>query len=360
MSLHAVDDLGDALAATRAFLFPFDAGRWLRLAIVAFFVGGVGSNVPTSGFQTGGDVDPGPVDPGGPGTMPPELGGEAVTLIVAVVVALVAIGLLFGFVGSVMQFVLVRSLREEAVHVRRYFREHWRAGARLFGFQIGLGLLALAVIVVPILALVLTAGGLGAVGPGRAFGLVLLLLPLAFIVGVLFALIDGFTTFFVVPVMLLEGTGVLAAWGRFYRILRAEWKEYLAFTGLTFVLTLVVGIAVGFVVGIVALLVFGPLVLFGMAGVVSAGVFGPGGLGAASLPLLLALAGVGLLALLLVVAAAALVQVPVVTYFRYYALLVLGDTDADLDLIPERRRAVRAGSGGGGGPSDEGSGAESA
>jgi hypothetical protein len=59
-----------------------------------------------------------------------------------------------------------------------------------------------------------------------------------------------------------------------------------------------------------------------------------------------------------VVAVAALVQVPVVTYFRYYALLVLGDTDADLDLIPERRRAVRAGSGGG--PSGEGSGTESA
>lgn len=353
MSLHAVDDLGDAFAATRAFLFPFDAGRWLRLTLVAFFVGGVGGNVPTSGFQ----FDGGNVDPGVPGPVPPELGGDVVALIVAVVAALVALGLLLWFVGSVMQFVLVRSLREETVHVRRYFREHWRAGARLFGFRIGLGLLATAMIALPVLAFVFATGSLAAIGPGRAVGLVLLLVPLVFLVGILFALIEGFTTFFVVPVMLLEGTGVLAAWGRFYRTLRAEWKEYLAFAVLTFVLTLVVGIGVGFVVGIVALLVFGPLALVGFAGIASAGVFGPAGVGAVSLPVLVAVAVVGLLALLVVVFAAAMVQVPVVTYFRYYALLVLGDTDADLDLIPERRRAVRTGSGG---AADGESGAESA
>ena len=342
MSLHAVDDLGDALAAMRAFLFPFDAGRWLRLALVAFFVGGIGGNVPTTGFQFGGDG----VTPGDPGTVPPELGGDVMALILAVVAALVALGLVLGFVGSVMQFVLVRSLREEEVHVRRYFREYWRAGARLFGFRIGLGLLAVAVVALPVLALVFATGGLAAIGPEQAFGLVLLLVPLVFLVGTLFALVDGFTTFFVVPVMLLEGEGVLASWGRFYRTLRPEWKEYAVFTVLTFVLTLVVAAGVGFVVGIVALVVFGPLVLFGLAGVVSAGVFGPGGLTAVSLPVLLAVAAVGLLAFLLVMAAAALVQVPVVTYFRYYALLLLGDTDDDLDLIPERRRTVRAGSGG--------------
>lgn len=131
--------------------------------------------------------------------------------------------------------------------------------------------------------------------------------------------------------------------GRFYRTLRAEGKEYLAFTVLTFVLTLVVGIGVGFVVGILALLVFGPLVLVGFAGIVTAGA---STVGAVSFPVLVALAAVGLLTLLLVMAVAALVHVPIVTHFRYYALLVLGDTDTDLDLIPERRSSVRAGSGG--------------
>jgi hypothetical protein len=31
----------------------------------------------------------------------------------------------------------------------------------------------------------------------------------------------------------------------------------------------------------------------------------------------------------------------VLTYLRYYALLVLGDTNDTFDLIPERRAAVR-------------------
>jgi len=328
MALHAVNDLEDAFAATRAFLLPLDAGRWLRLAVVAFFVGGVGGNVPTSGTQFGGET----VDPGQIGTTPPDVTGRVLTLILLVGAVLAILGLLLGFVGSVMEFVLVRSLREEEVHVRRYFGEHWRAGARLFGFRIALTLLGGVLVALPILALVFGVVGSGGFdGPGRVLGLVLLLVPLAVLVGVVFSLVNGFTTFFVVPVMLLEGGGVLASWRRFSRTLRSEWREYLAFAVLTFVLTLILGTMVGFVVGIVALLVFGPLVLLGFVGVATAGVFGPGG-GAASLPILLALGVVGLL-----------------------ALLVLGDTDADLDLVSERRRTIRAGSGadstpGGSGP----------
>ena len=37
MSLYAVDAIDDALSATRSFLWPFDRGRWLRLALVVFF-----------------------------------------------------------------------------------------------------------------------------------------------------------------------------------------------------------------------------------------------------------------------------------------------------------------------------------
>jgi preprotein translocase subunit Sss1 len=339
MALHAVDDLEDAFAAARAFLLPFELGAWLRLALVAFFVGGIGS-LPTSGTQFGGQS----VDPGQVGTTPPDVTGQVLTLILLVGAVLAILGLLLGFVGSVMEFVFVRSLREEEVHVRRYFGEHWRAGARLFGFRLVLALLGGVLVALPILALVFGIAGSGGFdGPGRVLGLVLLLVPLAVLVGVVFSLVNGFTTFFVVPVMLLEGGGVLASWRRFSRTLRSEWKEYLAFAVLTFVLTLLLGSAVGFVVGIVALLVFGPLALFGPAGVVTAGALGPGG-GAASIPVLAGLVVVALLALLLVLFVAALVRVPVVTYLRYYALLVLGDTDADLDLVPERRRTIRAGS----------------
>jgi hypothetical protein len=332
MALHAVDDLEDAFAATRALLWPLDAGVWLRLAIIALFVGGVaGGNVPTTQFQTSTGEFPastGPVVPD----------GQLLGLIAAVVAFGLLLALLFGFVGSVMEFVLVASLRDETVHIRRYFREHWRAGARLFGFRLALALVGFLVAAVPILAVVFATGGFTAVeGPGAVLGLVLLLVPLLVLVGVGFSLVNGLTTFFVVPVMLLDRRGVLSAWRRFWRTLRAEWKEYLAFVALTFVLTLVAGVAIGFVVGLVAVVLFAPLVLVGVFGVIA------GEPSAAAIAVLVVL---GLLGGLLVLFAAALVRVPFLTYFRYYALMVLGDTDADLDLVPERRRTIRAGSGG--------------
>jgi len=339
MALHAVEDLEDAFAATRAFLLPFDAGRWLRLAVVAFFLGGVGSTVPTSGVEFGGESTP----PGGVEPALSDISGQVLSLLLLVGAVLLALGLAFAFVGSVMEFVLVASLLDEAVHVRRYFREHWRAGARLFGFRVVLVLLAAGLVAGPILALVFGTGGLAAVGPGRIFGLLLVLLVLLFLVGIVFSLVDGLTTFFVVPVMLREGRGVLAAWRRFYGTLRAAWTEYLVFVVLTFVLTVVAGTAVGFVVGVVAILVLAPLVVLGLAGGLAVSALGPGGIGAVPLPALLVVGVLGVVAFLIVASVAALVRVPVVTYLRYYALLVLGDTDGDLDLVPERRRAVRAG-----------------
>lgn len=351
MSLHAVDDLEEAFEATKAFLLPLRWGRWLRLAIVAFFVGGASGSFPTTATNFSFDEGSFPVD-GGPATLP-EL-NEVLGIALVVAAVLVALALLFGFLGSVMEFILIRSLREEAVHVRRYVGDHWRAGVRLFAFRLGLGLLTLALVAGPVLALLFATGGPGAIdGPGAVFGLALLAVPLALVFGTLFALINGFTTFFVVPTMLVEERSVLWAWRRFWGVLRAEWKEYLVFVVLTAVLTLVAGTAAGFVVGIVGLVLVGPVVVAGIASAVTG-----------SVALLAVVGAIGLVAGLAVLFVAVFVRVPVVTYFRYYALLVLGDTDTDLDAIPERRGRIRATDAGTGSDdrsaSDDASGAESA
>jgi hypothetical protein len=353
MALNAVDDLGEAFEATKAFLWPFDASRWLKLAVVVLFVGGVGGSFPTSGTNFSADAGDFPTDGA---TFPVDLGpvsiadgGDLLALVLLLAAVGILLALLFGVVGSVMEFVLITSLREEEVHVRRYFREHLGVGLRLFGFRLVVGLLALSLVAGPILVLLFTGGGPAALGPGAIFGLVLVAVPLAVLFGVVFALIDGFTTFFVVPVMLVEDRGVLSAWRRFWGVLRAEWKEYLVFVVLTAVLTLVAATGVGFVVGIVGLVLVGPVVVAGIASAV------------AGSPILLGIVAiVGLLAGLVVLFVAAVVRVPVVTYFRYYAMLVLGDTETDLDPIPERRGRIRAvGSDEGPETPDDASGAES-
>lgn len=342
MGLDAVDAVDDAIEATKAFLLPFDWGVWLRLGVISFFLGGVGGNVPGGNFG-GGDFPTGGPPGGGPGTgggfpSMPEISGALIAAIVFVVLVLVAIGIVFGVIGAVMEFSLIESLRSEEVHVRRYFRQHLGRGLRLFGFRIGLGIVFLVVSVALLGALFVAMGGPEAFGdPGTIVIFVLAALPILFVVGVLFVLINGFTTTFVVPVMMVTDRSVLGGWRRFWRTLRAEWLEYLVYVGLVFVLHLLTGVAVAIVMGVVALVLIIPLAIVGVFGLFAAGV---------SPVALLVLGVLGILFFLLFLGLGALVRVPVITFFRYYALLLLGDTDDDLDLIPDRRAEIRGGSAG--------------
>ena len=335
MTLYAIDAIDDAIDATRAFLWPFDRGRWLRLAFVMFFIGGVGSVNP---LQFGGSTPSGggpetPGTPGTPGTPEalPSIGGAELTVLAAIIGIVVLIALVFMLVGSIMEFVFVESLRREAVTIRRYWSDRWGQGLRLFAFRLLLGVLTFGLI-----GLVFVA----ALGPvvfgdgGFSLGLVLLAIPIAFVIVMLSGLVNGFTTMFVVPIMIGEDRSLLSAWRRFWPTLTGQWKQYAAYAVMGFVLQLVGGILAGIASLIGAIVIAIPLVLVGLIGV--------------GLLMVVELAGwvvIGLAVVLFVLALIVLslfVSVPVQTYLRYYALFVLGDTNEAFDLVPERRQAVRA------------------
>ena len=331
MTLYAVDAIDDAVAATRSFLWPFDVGRWLRLALVVFFVGGTGGSAPA---QFGGGASTGPgSQPGSPPQLPPETvlpGGVELLVIGAVLAAIVVLVLGLLFVGSVMEFVFVESLRREEVSVRRYWRDRWRAGVRLFAFRVVLGAVTLTLVGATLAPALLPA--LSGDAP-VAVGLVLLAVPVLGVLAAVSGLIGGFTRNFVVPVMIAEDRSVLSAWRRFWPALTGEWKQYAAYVVLAFVLRAATGIATGVAVAFGALVAAVPFGLAGIVGVALLSVAEP--VGAALIALSV------LLFVLTVVAVALIVSVPVQTYLRYYSLFVLGDTDADFDLIAERRRALR-------------------
>lgn len=328
MTLYALDDVGDAVDATRDFLLPFDRGTWLRLAIVVFFVGGGGGGVGQFGnaVPSNGGAGTG----GAPSTSLGSLGSTELLIVGAVVATVVAIALAFAFAGAVMEFVFVESLRRETVRVRDYWRAHWRRGARLFGFRLLLGLatllfvaLVLGVAVAPVLLGVAPVGVL----------LVILALPIVLVVAFVSAVVGGFTTTFVVPTMLLEERGVVSAWRRFWPVVRAQWKQYAAYAAVVFVLRLGVGLLATAVTVLGALVLAIPLGLLGLLGFALTGPVAPVGWGVVALAVVLFL--LGLLAVSLLVA------VPIQTALRYYGLFVLGDTDASLDVVPDQRRAVR-------------------
>lgn len=327
MSLHAFDDIDDALDATRAFLLPLDRGRWLRLALVVLFLGGTGFNIPFGGFNA---------PSGDPGTAPPadtpEITNAVILAIAAVVAVVLLLGLAYMFVGSVMEFVFVRSLAAESVSLREYARENLRRGARLFGFRIGLAVLGLVVfgLMAAIALLPLLLGDAVAI----TVLAVLVLAPVFLIGALVFGVVNAFTTAFVVPIMLAEERGVLAAWRRLWPTVREHWKEYGVYAVVSWAFAIGLGIAVGVAMGVVAIVLLIPALLLGLLSFGLLTVVPPIGF--------VAIAATIAVYLLALFVAYALAQVPVQTYLRYYALLVLGDTNEAFDIIADRRAEIRA------------------
>ncbi|WP_313692974.1 DUF7544 domain-containing protein [Halorarum halobium] len=331
MALHALENVDDALAVTREFLTPIDRTVWVKLAVVVFFVGGPGAG--TSSFQAGpGGDGTGGTPPGGMAF--PDLGPRAWLAVAAVVGAVLLVALSLALVGSIMEFVFVESLRNREVTIRRYWGRRWRQGVRLFAFRLVVGLFVFGAVLLLAAPFVLPLLGVGGVGGGVAIALFVVLLPLLLLLALVAGLVNGFTTVFVVPLMVLEGGGVLAGWRRLWPTITDQWVQYLAYAVVGFFLSVLGGLAVGIVTALVAVALFIPFGLLAALGIaVFAFVAEPVGIGL--------LAVFALLFGLSLVAVAALVQVPVQTYLRYYALLVLGDVEPAFDLIPDQRAAVR-------------------
>jgi hypothetical protein len=330
MGYAALDAIDDAIDATKGFLLPFDRGTWLRLAVIMFFVtgGGAGLNNAGNAPQFAGEGDFGAAPGAGPGSAMPDLALGAVAIAAIAAVALVFLTLVF--VSPIMEFVFVESLFEREVHVRRYFSRNVGNGLRLLVFQI-LVTLAVALVVGGLVALgLLLAGGLES--PTAAIGLVVLAVPLLVILAMVAGIVNGFTTVFVVPIMLAEERGVLSAWGRLWGSIKRNVGEYLVYL----VVSVLLGIGIGIIGGFGSLFV---LLLAGLPfGLIAFGVYSFAGFSTAAVAVYVVL---GLAFLVVYLLGIGLVQAPLQSFLRYYAMLVLGDVDPDLDPIPAIREEVR-------------------
>lgn len=344
MGLSAIGSLADSIEATRDFLFsPLEPRRWLALALVVFFAGGVGGFNPM-GL---GNLDQQTTQQ--PGSAPTE--GDVQTeiqelqtfvtdnlgTILAVLATVLAIWLLFRLLSAIFQFVFVESLRRESVDVLGYAGQNLRKGAGLFGFRLGVDVLSAVPVVLlgyvlwdPIVGSLLDSGTVD--GAAIPWDTVLPLVAVGVAVGVLAAIVHGLTTSFVVPTMLVEDAGVLAGWRRFLPVFVGSIVEYVVYAILAFVLRLALGSVAGVLTGIASLLVLFPL---GLLGILTHAGLGTG-TGA-----VIVFAFLFVVAFLLTILVATLVQVPFASYLRYYALFLLGDTEPEIDPVPETRARVR-------------------
>jgi len=309
--MYAFSRLDGAFQRTKSLLWPIRWGVWLRLALIALFVGGGVSFPNTSGYNfEEGDLPPGIGD-----TLP-----EIATVIVPLILIVLAIALVWWIVGTVMQFVFVDMLREGDVHIRPFFGERLGKGVRLFLFEAGLTLILILAMMAFILMLV-GIGGSGGAGVGVAF--ILLFIPFILVATLLFGIIFLLTHDFVVPIMIHEDCGAIEGWQQLFGMISENVWQTLVYVITRFVLGLVAGIVQAVLVILAMLIIAIPFVFIGIVLLATL---------QANFVLLLALL---IPYLIIAVPVALLIAVPFVTFFRYYGLLVLEGLAPEYHLLPE-------------------------
>jgi len=308
---YAFSRLEGAFDRTKSLLWPIRWGVWLRLALIALFVGGGVSFPNTSGYNFGeGDLPPGFAE-----SLP-----EIAPLIVAFIFVVLAIVLIWWIIGAVLRFVFVDMLRTGDIHIRPFFGERLGKGVRLFLFEAALALILVLVIMASILLLV----GIGGSGVGVAAPLMILaFIPIILVAALLFGIVFLLTADFVVPIMIREDCGVIEGWRRLLGAMSGQLWQVVVYIVTRFVLGLIAGIVQAVLVILAMVIIAIPFVLIGI--VLLAAI-------QANYVLLLALL---IPYLIIVIPVALLIAVPFITFFRYYGLLVLEGLAPEYRLLPE-------------------------
>jgi len=339
MSWYAIESVDDAIDATRSFLFPVELATWLKLALISLFVG-VGGGSGVSSISNLGNVPSNtPSEPAQqpPAGAPADAVREAVPTdptILAVIALIVAggIALLLGLslLSQTLRLVFYDALRTQRVALLEPAGRRFGQALRLFGFKLGVSVAFLLPLVAIGAAVWLTSiesiGGTALLAGGLLAG--------GFVVVSLIAsaIINRITNEFVTPVMVKTDSGVLAAWQRFWPVLRGNLAQFGVYVVVHFLLLLAISIALS----ILGLIVFGVVgtvgALIGLSVVL--GVFGGFHAAVASTAGIAVLVALVALVLLATTVLMLPVNIVVLTYVFSYELSVLGAADEELQLLP--------------------------
>ena len=334
MSWYAVDSVDEAIDATRSFLFPVEPARWLRLALIAFFVSVGGGSVSlfsnTVSLPANSPSEPMPQEPA---PVPSEPSLETLPIepvVVAAIVGGVVLAVLaLTLLSETLRLVLYDALRTDTVRIRGPARRRFGQALRLFGFKLGLNVAFGLPLVVIGAVVAFTPVDIG--GPALLVGGILLAVGLL-LWFVAYAIIGRVTTEFVAPVMVETDSGVLAGWRRFWPVLRNDLAQFGVYVVVHFLLLLAISIGQS-IIGVILLGIVGTVgALVGL--LVVLGVFGGLHAALASTVGAVAVGAVVLLTLLVAAIVYLPIKIVVLSYVFSYELSVLGAADEELRLLP--------------------------
>ena len=327
----AWDAIEGAMTKTKQMLFePFDLTKWVKLAIILFFIGGGGSGVsnfnsnPSSGNF--GDFGDSYSDAELDAFVEDTVSGvsafvdQYMTYIVLAVLAFLLVIVLFSYISNVMQFVFVESVVRNHVTIRAYIRNNLGNGLRLFVLNWTLGIVFLIAIILSLLPAlsVILDGDFSALFFGS-----LILFFVVFVLGIIiFGIIGSFINL-AIPVMLYENVGVLKALSKVISTAVHSIPQVLVYWIIRGVLGIIIGIAaaiISIILILIALLigiaVYMILTLLGFSVFDMSHLFMPG---------LFFFAAILVLAFIILLA-----TVPLPVFMKYHTLLFLRNWYADI------------------------------
>jgi hypothetical protein len=329
LPISAVDAIAPAFQhAKQQLLQPFRFAQWVRLALVGFLAGELGSgggcnssfHLPSTHHQRGSEQFLGAAWPSQLADHPAILAG----LIAALIVVGLGLFVVFLYINSVMRFILFDSIVAKECHIRQGWVRRRPHGLRFFVWQILLMLVTFAafglLIGIP-LAFAWAVGWFDHPSehllPLVLGGIALLLLFLALVV--VLAVVHVLSKDFVVPQMALEDISAMEGWRRLGMWLQAEKGGYAGYLAMKIGLAIAAGIALAIITVIVFLVLLIPI---GGVGVVAVLAGKAAGLTWDVYTITLAVA-VGCIVLAVLLCVFSLISVPAVVFFPAYAIYFL-------------------------------------
>ncbi len=174
-----------------------------------------------------------------------------IPLAITVVLFIIALIVLLTWLSSRGHFMFLHCVAQNKAEIKAPWQKFGTQGNSLFLFRIVLGVIFFAVIML-LVALLIVIGVLLFAGGGgpNPLGIVLMILLTIFLVIptlIFFALIDKFTSDFVVPIMFLRQGTCMAAWREFWQLLtgnKGRFTIYILFQVLIFLVVFIIGASV--------------------------------------------------------------------------------------------------------------------
>jgi len=269
----AVDVISIAFDHTRKQLTePFRWGQWWRLAVLGLATGEMSASGGCgSGWnRLGGGPKPNPAQ------SPVDLGkvlhsvdpALIVTLILVALGGALVLGVVWIYVSSISRFVLFESvLRKHCDTLSAGWRRWEDTGMNFFWWQLGFALVKLivaAILFVPLLLPVLAVMRSHR-HPGPE--LILAFLPMIAVFAFFSMVIQLITVLakdFVVPLMAIDGMGVLEGWKRLLNMMAAEMGSYAGYIVMKVLLNIVAWIVFTILSIIAAMFVIFPAAILGV------------------------------------------------------------------------------------------------